>query len=321
MSIVGAAMDTSPSSLKVGLIGAGVFGGYHAWKIHDHPNAVLTAIFDHDRQCAEALSAKFTSQTANTLDQLLRSVDAIVITTPAHSHAAIALQAFDARCHVFVEKPIALSPDEADKMIGVAASKGLMLQVGHQERYVVQALGLLSLPQSPREIICRRCMPPTGRGEDVSVVMDLMIHDLDLACQFLGRNGLPTIVVDRGANPNHELTATLGDAARTITITLNASRRSKTRERAISLLFDQGEIHLNFLGRTIRNTTSFDLPKRFGEDDDTDQQPLAIRDPLAFGFDQFVSAIAGKKPVAISGEDACRALDLAVQIETHAGLR
>jgi len=310
----------SSRPIKIGLVGAGTFGGYHAWKVHDHVGADLVTVFDMDNRAATSMAKKFEAAPAETPSSLFDRVNAVLITSPAPTHAALGLQALSAGCHVFIEKPLALTLEDADRLIDEANARNLILQVGHQERYVADALGILSLPKQPREIIFRRCMPATGRGEDVSVIMDLMIHDLDLGRHFLGDDPGTEISLTPGMDTAHEIEAVFGAISGDLSVTCRASRRSSSRERSLTLRFDEGEIHLDFLERKIRNTAEIALITGFGEDDDTAQQPLALRDPLAYGFDCFIGAINGEKQVAISGDDGRRALELALRIEHAAGL-
>lgn len=328
---------SAKAPIRVGLIGAGVFGGYHAWKIHDRQqekaDVIFTALMDANETAATPLAAKMNVPVFATHEELFEACDAVVITAPARDHGRLAIAALEAGCHVFVEKPVALSLEHADQMINLALEASLTLQVGHQERYVVMALGLLDLPVSPNEILCVRSMPATGRGEDVSVVMDLMIHDLDLANQFLRGAGDLTLETSPGSNNDHVVAVIngQGEEGQVPLIRCEASRRAATRERSLTLIYDTGELHLDFLTRTITNTTEFTLKAGFNKDDgDNDnalpsvlpasEVPLAVRDPLAFGFDKFVEAIqTGQVPI-VSGEDGYEALALAMAIEASVGI-
>jgi len=117
---------------------------------------------------------------------LLGKVDCVSVCSPAVTHAEIVRAFLDAGAHVLVEKPIATDLDEADELIALAEANDRVLTVGHQERFVFARTGLLEFPDAPREIACWRLGPWTGRGADVSVVLDLMIHDLDLLIDLIG---------------------------------------------------------------------------------------------------------------------------------------
>ena len=217
-------------------------------------------------------------------------------------------------CHVFIEKPIALSLTQADKIIKEAEKRGLLVQVGHQERYVADALGLFSIPEKPTRIECQRCMPITGRGEDVSVVMDLMIHDLDMLLQF-SKSGLQMVDLQGNVPQDcHEVSAEMSFLDDNLTALCVASRRSENRKRCMKLEFSEGNIDLDFLTRKITNTTRYPLKG----DMDFQKSPksnLALTDPLGFGARAFVDAIKSKISPQIDGHAGRAALTLALRIE------
>lgn len=303
--------------LRVGIVGAGKFGGLHAAKFSALKGVELAAIFDCDQGAARVLADKYGAVLAPSLAALIGCVDGVVITAPASTHGAVALAALSARCHVFVEKPLALTLADADAMISAAQTSGLVLQAGHQERYVAQALGLFDLPEPPTFIECIRAMPATGRGEDVSVIMDLMIHDLDLVAQFC-RGDQPVIsLADQGDQDRHSAQAQLRFETAGLGASCRVSRRSQSRERSLKLYFGEQYIHLDFLRKQITNTTPHTLATSL------DKEGIAglcgVSDPLAYGAQAFVNAI-GSNPVGsglpfVSGEGARTALCWALQIE------
>ncbi|MBY0423610.1 MAG: Gfo/Idh/MocA family oxidoreductase, partial [Parvularculaceae bacterium] len=162
------------------MVGAGVFGGYHAAKYAALDDVQLTSVFDTDGVRARALAGQYGAAAAPTFEHFLDSVDVLTIATPASRHFDYAREALAAGRHVLVEKPLALSVDDADALVDLANRRRRVLQVGHQERFVAESLGLFAGLKPPRRARCRRVNPRSGRGEDVSVVLDLMIHDLDL---------------------------------------------------------------------------------------------------------------------------------------------
>ena len=300
--------------LNVGIIGAGVFGSFHAEKYHTLENVMLAGVFDKDVDAAIALAEKFQTNSFNKLSDLIEICDAVIITTPAKTHAEIAITALKSGCHVFIEKPIALSLAQADEIINEAEKRGLLIQVGHQERYVADVLGIFSIPEMPTRIECQRCMPVTGRGEDVSVVMDMMIHDLDMLLQF-SKSGLPVVDLQGNAPQNcHEVSAEMSFPDDNLTALCVASRRSENRKRCMTLEFGEGNIDLDFLTRKITNTTPYPLKG----DVDFQKSPksnLALTDPLGFGARAFVNAVKYKTPPQIDGHAGRAALSLALRIE------
>ena len=152
------------TKLKVGVAGAGVFGNYHAQKAAASPRVDLTGIFDVDLARAEKLAETFGTQGYNDYAAFLAVCDAVVIAVPATWHESLARQAIEAHCHVLVEKPLALTELAARDLADEAAARGRILQVGHQERFVANAMGVLAIPEVPLLIESVRSGPPAPGG-------------------------------------------------------------------------------------------------------------------------------------------------------------
>ena len=175
-------MQSGP--LRVGIAGAGYFGRFHAQKVAAARRAVLSGITDRDPARAAALAAELG---APVLDwpALLEASDAIVVAAPAEAHFDLADAALAAGRHVLVEKPIAATLDQADRLAARAAAAGLVLQVGHLLRYTAEHRAITARMQRPVYLECVRIAPFKPRGTDVSVIMDLMIHDLDFVLSLV----------------------------------------------------------------------------------------------------------------------------------------
>jgi predicted dehydrogenase len=293
--------------LRTGVVGAGVFGAFHAAKHAASAASRLTTIYDANPARAASIASAHGAATAPTFEALLGAVDAVVIASPAERHFEQARAVIEAGRHVYVEKPLALSVAEADALIALADAKGVVLQVGHQERFVLAALGLPRADRAPRRIEFTRCGPPTGRGEDVSVAYDLMIHDLDLARLFIAR--APKAIDACGTRD--ETVATIGfdgDA----TATLIASRRAGDRRRRMIATFDDGVIDIDFVARTITNTTAHRAPADA-------QQTRAFIDPLGASVEAFLAAALHGQRSPIDGRAGRGAIDLAEKIEASRG--
>lgn len=299
------------NGVKIGVTGAGVFGAYHAAKFASHSSADLAAVFDLDSGRAESLAAKYGAQASRDIDDFLQSVDAVVVTAPATSHFELVDLALRAGRHVFVEKPITLDVDQADDLIRRAQEMEVILQVGHQERYVFDAVGLLAREKAPLKIDCVRCGPTSGRCEDVSVVFDLMVHDIDLVRQMT-KSDIDTITAE-GAAGEVMADLTLANGA---VVTMKASRLAEARDRRMSLVYDDGFIEFDFINRTVENST----PALLNEVFDCKDAPPALKDPLAYGADAFLQSIINGEPPHVSGEDGRDAVAWAVRIEEAAGL-
>ena len=175
--------------VRVGVVGAGVFGGYHAQKFAASEHAEFIGVFDLNAEAAGKVVTKVGQGVVfGSFEALAEACDALVIATPASSHASLTRKALEAGKHALVEKPLALTGAEARSLAKLALERDLVLSVGHQERLVFEAMGLFSTGERPKRIEGVRMGPasPEGRCEDVSVVFDLMIHDLDLTAELFG---------------------------------------------------------------------------------------------------------------------------------------
>lgn len=295
--------------IAAGVIGAGVFGGHHAAKYAMLEGVRLAAVFDTDPAKAEAVAAQFGAKAARDFSEFLDAVDVVTVSTPASAHFPIARTALEAGKHVLVEKPIALNLAHADRLISIARDKGLILQVGHQERFVFDSFGLFQRRRAPKSATCIRRNPITGRGEDVSVVFDLMIHDIDL----MRRIGFSAPVEIEALGADHEIDArfVFADGSEA---TFEASRLAPERERRMTLVYDDGVIEIDFINRTIANSTPTATRATF----DSDPSSLALSDPLGFGVARFIDSVLNGAAPAISGDEGRDALEWALLVEEAA---
>jgi predicted dehydrogenase len=290
--------------LRTGVAGAGVFGSYHARKFAAAPNADLMAIYDTDEGRAKKLASETGATPFVDFDKFLLAVEAVTVAAPAPAHFDLARRALTAGRHVYVEKPIALNLTEADALIGLADEFGLILQVGHQERFVLDALGLPRIGRDPRRLEFTRCGPTSGRCEDVCVVFDLMVHDLDLCRLF-----------DLGSP---EKVSACGDTNETVAsiffsggghCTFVASRRREERIRNMTAEFDDGVVSIDFLARRIANSTTGSVKSTFD-----DEGTGALQDPLGCSVQAFIDSASGGAPPMIDGRAGRGALELALLI-------
>lgn len=289
-----------------GVAGAGVFGGFHAAKYASHSGAHLAAVFDVDAERATALADRYGAKAFTRLEAFLDAVEAVTVAAPATAHYEIAGRALERGRHVLIEKPIALTLEHADRLIALARAAGVALQVGHQERFVFEAFGVLSRRRKPLSVRAVRANPPTGRGDDVSVVYDLMIHDIDLVRQL----GLGAPVSLTAAGSPDAVEAEIACACGAV-VTLEANRLAPVRDRRMRLVYDDGIIEIDFVNRVIENTTGAPLAAGF---DDAAAHPV-MADPLGIGVARFLDAVRGLSPPPVTGQEARDALEWAVLIE------
>jgi predicted dehydrogenase len=308
-------------TLRVGVVGAGVFGGYHANKYRQAPEAGIdidfVGIYDLDRARAEALAAQHGVKAfaGDELGAFLQQLDAVTIATPAFAHAEVALKALKAGVHVYSEKPLATDNDDGDAMVDLAAERGLVLAVGHQERAVFEAIGLYGVTERPTRLEAVRNGTASARNLDVSVVLDLMIHDLDLALTLADgeAGGLEAIARRRGDEGYHAVGADEVSAEVTfetgMTASFKASRMAGTRERTMRIIYPSGEVAIDFLARTFKNTTPFALDADFAD-------AAIAKDPLGTSVFRFLETILGKRERPLcKGVEALAALGLALAVD------
>src|SRR5438309_3539231 len=165
-------------SLRGGVIGAGVFGGYHARQYARLPGVTLSAVLDPHPERAAQVAVPLGGRAFHELADFLEAVDVVTIASPGTVHAEQALAVLAAGKPVYVEKPIAVSVADGEKIREAAARKGLVVACGHQERVMFQAMGLLDVPEQPVLLQAMRHGPPSERSQDVSAILDLMVHDI-----------------------------------------------------------------------------------------------------------------------------------------------
>jgi predicted dehydrogenase len=239
--------------------------------------------------------------------ELLGKVDLVSICSPAVTHAAIVRAFLNAGAHVLVEKPIATTVEEADELVALARRAGLTLTVGHQERFVFARTGLLDQAVQPLEIQCWRRGPWTGRGDDVSAVLDLMIHDLDLVHTLV-----KSPVADVTARGVTQYGPFVDEVAAEVTFAngtvahLDTSRIADSRKRGFRAVYADGVVEIDFLTREIVNTTPRPLAA------------LEIGDPLGDAVTSFVAAARGEIAPLVLPEQAAQAVETALLIENAA---
>jgi predicted dehydrogenase len=283
--------------LKTGVVGAGVFGAFHAGKHAASERAELVGVWDIDATRAQALAERFGARRARSFDTLLSMVDAITIASPAPSHFDIARAALGAGRHVYVEKPLAMTVGEADQLIALAEEKGLVLQVGHQERFVLAALDLEFDFGEPERLEFSRCGPPTGRGEEVSVVFDLMIHDLDIARCF--GFGAPVSVAACGDRNETIATLTFAGGRQCSFI---ASRRAEGRRRLLKAAFGERMLEIDFINRMATGV-------------EAEAAARAFADPLGASVEAFFASVIDGATTLVDGKAGRAAIEWAAMIE------
>src|SRR5580698_926543 len=296
--------------LRAGVIGAGVFGGYHAGKYAALPGVTLAGVYDHHAVHAEALAAKHGGRVFETEAELIAAVDIVSIATPAIHHAEPAIAALEAGRAVYIEKPVATSEPQAARIAQLARDKGVVAACGFLERAGLAAMGLFDIPERPLLLEAVRIGPPSPRNLDVSVVLDLMIHDLDLALALTPEAPM-SIEADGACVTNRTLDRVDAEAQFDdgLIARFRASRVADGRERTMRIVYPSGEVRVDFLTRAFINTTPFPLAADFAE-------TPAGRDGLGASIAAFVAAVRGEAAAPLATvRDGERALHLALAVE------
>ncbi|HEY2753300.1 Gfo/Idh/MocA family oxidoreductase [Phenylobacterium sp.] len=296
--------------LRGGVIGAGVFGGYHANQYARLPGVVLSAVLDTHPERAAKVAMPLGGRGFTDMAEFLEAVDVVTVASPATFHAEHALAALAAGKPVYVEKPIATSVGDGERVRAAAAAKGLVVACGHQERVGFQAMGLLDIPEQPLLLEALRHGPPSERSRDVSAVLDLMIHDIDLALVISASDPVTAEGEGRlsgdGVWDVARAEVSFEDGFMTV---FDVSRQAPERKRTMRIVYPSGEVEIDFMARTYRNTTPFPLNA------DLAGTPAGT-DPLGVSVQGFLKAVRGEAPRPIvTLQEAIRALDLALAVE------
>jgi predicted dehydrogenase len=301
--------------LKLGLIGAGHFGRFHALKLAAADRAQLIGVFDPDAERAKAVAWEAGAE-VRPLAEILAAADAVIIAAPAEFHYELAARALRAGKHVLVEKPIAATLEQAAELAALARDAGLVLQVGHLERFSAAHGAVTARMGKPLYIEAVRIAPFKPRGTDVSVILDLMIHDLDLILALIDVPIAHVDAVGASVASAHEDIANarirfVNGAVATIT----ASRISLKTERKMRIFSASGYLTVDFAARKltlIGKNIGMKLPgfEEFG----VEQAGWEDHDALAAEHAAFFASILDGAPVAVDAEAGRRALAAALAV-------
>ncbi len=308
-------MSKSTRILTAGVVGAGVFGGYHASKYVGLDGVDFLGVFDPVSDHARALCEKHGGKPFDSLSDLIEACDMVTVASPAVFHHDAARRALTAGKAVLVEKPLSATAAEARELVQLAQLNDAVLRVGHQERFVFDAMGLFGDLPRIRALKARRMGVPGARNLDVSVTLDLMIHDIDLALALAGARPErieAEMVSDRGGVADHVKTTLHFPAG--VTAELEASRVAEARDRVMTIDYETGgQVSVDFIKREFENPA--DLPL----DRDFDTKPAA-QDALGANVAAFVAAVRGQgNGHAADGAAGLAAIEVGLAIDAACG--
>jgi predicted dehydrogenase len=309
---------------RIGVVGAGGLGYHHVRILRDMPDAELVGFYETRPERAQAVSAELGVPAASSLPALLDAVEAVTIVVPTPAHHAVASEALQRGRHLLIEKPIAATLAEADELLALARRNGVVMQTGHVERFNRAIRAALPYVDGPRFIESDRLAPFNPRGADVAVVLDLMIHDIDLVRTLVGGKVSSIAAMGVGVlTQNIDIANARIEFESAAVANITASRVSRERMRKLRIFQQSGYLSLDLAagnGEFYRMRQDLDLAAltrgALGVDDFVERIPLVAPEgePLRLEFDSFLRAVRGEAPVPVTGEDGREALAVALEI-------
>lgn len=297
------------SKLRVGVVGVGHIGKNHARLYAAQSAAQFTAIYDIDAAKAQQMAEQFGVAAASSLEDFAGRVDAASVSTPTSSHFEIARSLLESGKHLLVEKPIAENPEHASSLAELAAARGLTLQVGHVERFNPVLSALEARLTHPRFIEAHRLSPYPNRSTDIGVVLDLMIHDLEIILHLV-RSPVQTIdavgvpVLSRGEDiANARLRFENGCIAN-----VTSSRISPEQMRKIRVFQEDAYLSLDYQNQT------GEIYRRSEKGITKEEVEIEKEEPLKGQLAAFLECASTGNAPRVSGFQATAALELAIEI-------
>ena len=306
--------------LPVGVLGVGALGQHHARHLAGLDDVRLVGVYDVDAARATKIAGELGTVAFRDMDSLLAQVEAITVAVPTPAHAEVGLRALSRGVPVLMEKPLAATLAEADDLIAEARRRQVQLQVGHIERYNRAIRAAEAYLDGPRYIESLRLAPFQPRGTDVAVVLDLMIHDLDLVLHLTGSvatevraSGLPVL------SPHLDIANARVEFANGAVALATASRVARERVRRLRLFQPNGYFSLDLAtggGEFMRVRAGWQPGTGRELADVVERIELAApeADALSLELQSFVHAIRGEREVVVRGEEGRAALELALRV-------
>jgi predicted dehydrogenase len=298
--------------LKIGVVGTGHLGKIHLQNLLElTTDFSVQGFYDTDAVIASEVERDFNLKAFDQLDTLLMHVDAILVSSPTHTHFSIAIQALKSGKHVFIEKPVCLNIEESNRLLRYAQEAGMVVQVGHVERFNPALLASMSFIDKPLFMETQRSAPFQKRGTDVSVVYDLMIHDIDIALIMANSNVKKiTSFGMKVFSDSIDMASVRLEFENGCVANLNASRVSQHKERKTIFYMKDAQLTVDFLKKEAeRNilTTDSEGHQSFVRSIIIVEDNNAIQSELS----AFADAIRASKIPRVSLTDAHRALQIA----------
>jgi predicted dehydrogenase len=295
--------------VKVGIVGVGHLGSIHAKVYSKLDNVELVGVCDCNLERALEIGKKYHTRSFADFEDLFGKVDAASIVVPTSLHYNVAKEFLNNGIHVLIEKPITKTISEADELISIAQKKGLIIQVGHVERFNAAVLALEHYLKKPKFLECQRLGPFHKRVEDVGVVLDLMIHDIDIVLGLIKQEVVNIEAVGLSTMSDHEDVANVRLIFEDGTIAdITASRVTKDVVRKIRIFQEDSYISLDYVNQEVT------LFKKTGPKIKKEKVKIKKTEPLKEELCSFIDCVRnGSRPV-VSGVEGKRALAVALAI-------
>ncbi|ABZ95730.1 Oxidoreductase [Leptospira biflexa serovar Patoc strain 'Patoc 1 (Ames)'] len=308
--------------VRLGVIGTGHMGQYHVNVAKQLTDAELIGIFDASAERATQIAEKHKTKAFGTIEDLLKETDAIIIAAPTFLHHKIAKQALTEKKHVLVEKPISQTVEEAKELVNLAKQNNLILQVGHVERFNGAVLELGKIAEHPILIESRRIAPYNSRITDVGVVLDMMIHDIDIVLNLVKSEVTEVKAVGSSIVSNHEDVATVVlKFANGCVASLNASRSSQAKIRTLNISQKDSYVFLDFTNQEIELHRQASSTTQLGSGEIKYRQESIVEkifvhkdNPLKQEHEHFVKCIKGESEPMVKGDSDIKTLEVAYKI-------
>ena len=302
--------------IKAAVIGVGYLGRFHAQKYARLDNAELIAVCDANEANAKRVAEELKVPHLTDYRELIGKVDAVSIVVPTQLHYEVAKAFLEAGAHVMLEKPITVTVEQAEALVKIAKDKDLIFQVGHLERFNPAILALDSALTQPLFIESHRVAPFNPRGADVSVILDLMIHDIDIILDIvnspvkhISAKGVAVLSKDIDI-ANARLEFENGCVAN-----VTASRAGMKSERKMRLFQHDAYISIDFQNKSLGIHRKGDGEMFPGVANiESEEKAFAQGDALLSEIESFLNCIQTHQPPVVSGEDGKRALETAMEI-------
>ena len=300
---------------RVGVIGVGHLGQHHARVYTELLDARLVGIVDRDEERAHLIGENLGVPAYSTMEELIarQAPDAVSIVVPTSLHFDVARTAMEAGIHVLVEKPVTTRPDEAEELLKLAAKKDLVLQVGHIERFNSAVRYISQTVHTPIYLESKRIGPFSPRINDVGVVLDLMIHDIDIVLSLVSSPIARIAATGRCVHTDHE---DIADAQITfengVMAHILVSRVSEKKQRQLDIMEPQRHITVNYETQTVQINRC--VRDSNGQTEILETPIFPKSEPLKLELAHFIGCVRERRQPLVGIRDGKRALEVAIEV-------